>query len=427
MRPEFVLVLIAILFFASTVQAALYSPQDGVVELTDANFDKLVTKSNEVWVVQVYGNNCGHCHQFKDAYAAAAKAMAGIAKFGVVEGNTNGNIAQKLQIQGFPTVKIFGANKSTPIDYNGQRDSKSVVQAAMKEIREVVAARLNGTAPKDANTTTTKPSEKKQSTNAGGKVIELKSTNFKSEVLQSSNVWIVLFKAAYCGWCKKFAGPYTDAAKQFSPTSPVRFGQVECPDNQSLCGDYKITGYPTVKIFIDGKMQDYNGARETEAVVAHMRQLEGKAKPTPKPIELINQGQFDQCIADTICIFASLPDIRDSNVEERKRYIQILTDAAVKNKQYGISWVYSFAREHRELENSLNMGQNGFPSIVLIHQGKGIYSPLYRAFTLENISDWAKQAGSNTVTSAIPFKSLPALATGVQLWDGKEYTPKDEL
>lgn len=301
----------------------------------------------------------------------------------------------------------------------------------MKEIRELVAARLNGKVKAEKvgekNEKNDKKGDKKQSTNAGGKVIELKAANFKSEVLQSSNVWIVLFKAAYCGWCKKFAGPYTDAAKQFSPTSPVRFGQVECPDNQSLCGDYNVTGYPTVKIFIDGKPQDYNGARETDAVVAHMRSLEGKAKPTPKPIELIKQDQFDQCLDDTICVFASLPDIRDSNVEERQRYIKILTDAAAKNKQYGISWVYSYARNHRELENALGMGQNGFPAIVLIHKGKSIYSPLYRAFTLDNVNDWAKQAGSNVVTSAIGFKSLPEVTKDVQLWDGKEFSGKDEL
>lgn len=431
MRAAFLIAMLVVVLM-STVQAAIFSSTDPVTTITDANFDKLVTKSKEVWVLMFYADYCGHCKNSAPAFVQSCKALNGIAKCGVVDGTANQQLGSKFQVQGFPTFKIFGSDRTTPIDYNGAREAKPIASAVLKEIRATISSRLDGgdgAKKSNNNNNNNKASGSGGNNNGGAKGganVQLTAQNFKNEVISSPNVWLVAFKASWCGHCKAMASDWIAAAKEFSPSSPIRFGEIDCPTHQSVCGDYGVQGYPTIKLFINGKPTDYNGGRNKDDFVRFMKQQEGKAKPTPKPIELTTQGEFDKCMEDSICIFASLPDIRDSTVEERNNYIKVLTEAAAKNKKHQISWVYSFARLHRDFENAVGIGQNGFPAIVLIHKGKAIYSPLYRSFTLDNINDWANKAGNGQVTQAIKYESLPAIQN-VPLWDKKAYTPKDEL
>jgi len=420
MRLTSVLVIALFVLLLSTVNAAIYSSSDPVTFLTDSNFDKTVLKSDQVWVVKFYMDGCGHCVSFGPEYLKAAKALKGIVHFGVLDGKANRQISSKYSIQGFPTVKVFAADKATPIDFTGARDAKTLSQFAITQVRETVSTRLNGGKPKDS-----KPSSSAGSPSTGGKAIELTASNFKSQVLQSEYAWIVTFFAPWCGHCKAMKPDFEAAAKQFSPDSTVRFGLVDCTVHESTCRDYQVKGYPTIKSFSNGKPADYNGGRSTSDFVTYMKNQGAKSKPVPKPVELLDQAQLDKCLNEQICIFASLPDIRDTTVEERKKYLQVLTDVAAKAKQHNIQWVYSFARNHRELENALKMGENGFPAVVLINKAKSLYSPFYRALTVEALYEWANTAGSGRVSNAQNYKELPPIQT-VPAWDGKA-APKDEL
>ncbi|XP_054287575.1 protein disulfide-isomerase A6-like [Macrosteles quadrilineatus] len=97
---------------------ALYDSKSEVVDLTESNFDKLVTQSDHVWVVEFYAPWCGHCQQFVGEYSKAAKALKGVVKVGAVNADDLGG---RFGVRGFPTVKIFGANKNKPEDYSGAR------------------------------------------------------------------------------------------------------------------------------------------------------------------------------------------------------------------------------------------------------------------------------------------------------------------
>lgn len=54
---------------------ALYPSNSDVIDLTERNFDELVTKSDSLWIVEFYAPWCGHCQQFVPEYAKAAKAL----------------------------------------------------------------------------------------------------------------------------------------------------------------------------------------------------------------------------------------------------------------------------------------------------------------------------------------------------------------
>ena len=41
-------------------------------------------------------------------------------------------------VQGFPTLKFFGLDKNKPIDYQGDRSAKDMINFAFKEARQVL-------------------------------------------------------------------------------------------------------------------------------------------------------------------------------------------------------------------------------------------------------------------------------------------------
>lgn len=66
-----------------------------------------------------------------------------------------------------------------------------------------------------------------------------------------------------CGHCKKLAPEYEVAATALiSNDPPIPIAKVDCPANTQLCSQFGVSGYPTLKIFRDGKLSaDYQGPR----------------------------------------------------------------------------------------------------------------------------------------------------------------------
>ena len=123
---------------------ALYSRSSGVVELTSNNFDHRVKDSQGVWIVEFYAPWCGHCKNLAPEYQKAAKALAGIVNVGGINCDEEKQLCGQYGIQGFPTIKVFGANKNKPEDYNGQRNAQGIVQAAQRTAQQIVTDRLGG-------------------------------------------------------------------------------------------------------------------------------------------------------------------------------------------------------------------------------------------------------------------------------------------
>ncbi len=46
-----------------------------VVELTDDNFDEMVTNSTDFWMIEFYSPYCGHCIKLQPKWDAAATAL----------------------------------------------------------------------------------------------------------------------------------------------------------------------------------------------------------------------------------------------------------------------------------------------------------------------------------------------------------------
>ena len=102
-----------------------------VMILTDSTFDKAIEKY-EYLLVLFYAPWCGHCKKFHPEYEKAAtvlrKEKLYLAK---VDATVEKKLAEKFEIQGFPTVKLF--IKGEPIEYTGGRKESEVINWMRKK------------------------------------------------------------------------------------------------------------------------------------------------------------------------------------------------------------------------------------------------------------------------------------------------------
>lgn len=81
---------------------------------------------------------CGHCKALAPKWEKAATQLAsqpGV-KLGAVDATANPNLASQFQIKGYPTIKVFGANKKKPKDYQMAREVDDIVQFALNAVEE---------------------------------------------------------------------------------------------------------------------------------------------------------------------------------------------------------------------------------------------------------------------------------------------------
>lgn len=100
---------------------------------------------------------------------------------------------------------------------------------------------------------------------SNGDVVELTSSNFDRLVKNGDEVWIVEFFAPWCGHCKNLVPEYIKAAKALKGV--VKVGAIDADSHRSFTEQFGVKGFPTLKIFVDGKPTDYNDQRTASAFV----------------------------------------------------------------------------------------------------------------------------------------------------------------
>lgn len=99
-------------------EVAKFDEKD-VVVLTDGNFSDFVDENKYV-MVEFYAPWCGHCKALAPEYAAAATELkAANVKLAKVDATEENELAEKYEVQGFPTVYLFVDGEHKP--YSGQR------------------------------------------------------------------------------------------------------------------------------------------------------------------------------------------------------------------------------------------------------------------------------------------------------------------
>ncbi len=120
-------------------KAAEPGNEKDVIELTDDNFDSTVFNDESMWLIAFYAPWCGHCKKLLPEWTAAATQLRGTVKIAKVDATVHQKLAQRYQIQGYPTIKIFSPGKGEDKkveEYQGPRDTSGIVQFALDKLEK---------------------------------------------------------------------------------------------------------------------------------------------------------------------------------------------------------------------------------------------------------------------------------------------------
>ncbi len=85
-------------------------------------------------------------------------------------------------------------------------------------------------------------------------ILTVTQDNFASEVLQSSEPFLVDFWAEWCGPCKMLAPILDELAQEYA--GRIRVGKVNVDEHQALAAQFGISSIPTLLMFQKGQVAD---------------------------------------------------------------------------------------------------------------------------------------------------------------------------
>ncbi|XP_074100019.1 protein disulfide-isomerase A6 homolog CaBP1 [Cotesia typhae] len=397
----------------------MYSSTSDVVELTPSNFDKLVTNSDHIWVVEFYAPWCGHCKNLKPEYEKAATALKGIIKVGAVDVDEHKSFGSRFGIEGFPTIKIFGVNKKKPDSYNGARTADGLVTEALRVASKKAKEALGG----KSSGSDSKSSDSKD-------VVELTDDNFDKLVMNSEDMWLVEFYAPWCGHCKNLAPIWAKAATELK--GKVKLGALDATVNTIKGSQYEIRGYPTIKFFASGKkdsdsVSEYDGGRTTSDIVNWALDKLSENIPAPEIVQVTGEKSMKEACDDKpLCVISVLPHILDCQSQCRNEYLEIFKVLGEKYKKKMWGWVWAEAGAQPDLEEALEIGGFGYPALAVVNAKKMKYSLMKGSFSEDGINSFLRDLSyGRGGTAPLKGAELPKIYE-TEAWDGKDGQPPQE-
>ncbi len=100
------------------------------IEITDANFDEVVAKSDKPVLVDFWAEWCGPCRQVGPVVEELSKEYEGKAVIGKLNVDNNPNVSTKFGIRSIPTILFFKGGQM--VDRQVGAVPKSVLEGKLK-------------------------------------------------------------------------------------------------------------------------------------------------------------------------------------------------------------------------------------------------------------------------------------------------------
>lgn len=261
-------------------------------------------------------------------------------------------------------------------------------------------------------------------------VVELTDTSFADEVLDeaSPSVWMVEFFAPWCGHCKALTPEWKKAAKDLDGIAKV--GAIDCTSEQSVCQEYQVSGYPTIKFYHpDAASEDYQGPRTADGIIAFAKAkadvLGYAQKAEMKQVEDQDMLESECLEKKLVCVVFLVPHVYDTGAEGRNKYIGMFNDVASSSLRQRVAFVWAVGGEHSKFERAFGIDSN-YPTYIAINAKKKLYATHKGSFDQAGITQGLNRLFAGRATFPVPQGTIPQLSKNIPLWDGKDYTPDAE-
>jgi len=407
--------LFAVLALAS-VASALYSRNSNVISLTKKNFDKEVMQSNHVWLVEFYAPWCGHCKSLVPHWEQAATKLKGIVKVGAVDADQDRDLGGRFGVRGFPTIKAFrppaGDKKKgkTPLDYNGGRTAKDIVNYAMTLLPTKNVAKLTKA--------------------------ESLETFLKGDLPKA-----ILFT-------EKTSSPPVFTGLSVELQDRMAFGMVPKNAEDDVKSEFGVSSFPLVMaVTAEGERVTYDGDIKPDKLLAFLKKYaapgaesstkeqepekEKPATPTPKPTDPPEPAAVYELTSDAVlttrcvekkhlCLIAFLDPLTDE--ASHKTYLDVLLKVAEKNNLH-MSVVWVDAAKQPDFFGHFDA--TDIPSLRLWNKNKGSLANVIAAMTPDGLNKFISDALAGRVRMG-KISDPPALVEGGVKFEEIEEEPLEE-